>query len=203
MNPSLPRPLAPIFREASEEAGSAYIVTLMVLFVLTILGVSLTLVTQTELLVGSQERTIQRVFYAADSGVNVAIARALVANDTRYRKFSSGEDRDINGTTVLHVYDEVEMAPMLPISPQPCTLCQLHGATQGSQGSLKFVKNNYAVTSVATRFGAPVMTGGEPNYPESVPLGRRTVSTIVSFQPSEDIATQRLDVEEKADLIRF
>ncbi|MEM9406166.1 MAG: pilus assembly PilX N-terminal domain-containing protein, partial [Acidobacteriota bacterium] len=62
---------------ARREEGSAYIITLMVMFALTVIGLGLSLVSQTELLVGSQERSIQRNFYAADSGLNAALAAVL------------------------------------------------------------------------------------------------------------------------------
>jgi type II secretory pathway component PulK len=60
-----------------DQEGSAYIIALMVLFLLTILGISVSLVTQTEILAGGQERIIERTFYAAESGIEVSIARAL------------------------------------------------------------------------------------------------------------------------------
>ena len=41
------------------EAGSAYVITLLALVVLTILALSLALVTQTEVQVGSNERTVE------------------------------------------------------------------------------------------------------------------------------------------------
>ena len=51
------------------ETGSAYIVTLLALVVLTILALALAMVTQTEVQVGANEKTINRTFYAADSGL--------------------------------------------------------------------------------------------------------------------------------------
>ena len=63
-----------IVPDRAGEEGSAYIITLMVMFALTVIGLGLSLVSQTEMLVGSQERTIQRNFYAADSGLSTALA---------------------------------------------------------------------------------------------------------------------------------
>ena len=63
------------------EAGSAYVITLLALVVLTILALSLALVTQTEVQVGSNERTVSRTFYSADSGLGVAVAEALLVNN--------------------------------------------------------------------------------------------------------------------------
>jgi len=59
------------------ERGSAYIVVLLALVVLTIIGLSLVMVTQTEVQLDSNERTISRTFFAADSGISIAPARRL------------------------------------------------------------------------------------------------------------------------------
>jgi len=50
---------------------------------LTILALSLALVTQTEVQVGSNERTVTRTFYAADSGLGIAAADAETADRLR------------------------------------------------------------------------------------------------------------------------
>ena len=80
MNPtSHSRFVPPAGRRHRPAVGSAYLVTLLALVVLTMLALSLSVVTQSEMLIGSNERTIQRVFYAADSGISIATANALVA----------------------------------------------------------------------------------------------------------------------------
>ena len=63
------------------EAGSAYMAVLLVLVILTIFGLALILITQTEMQVGSNERTLARTFYAADAGIEMATAKALVTSD--------------------------------------------------------------------------------------------------------------------------
>ncbi|MBV8202862.1 MAG: hypothetical protein JOZ15_19775, partial [Acidobacteria bacterium] len=56
------------------ERGSAFIVALLVLVVLTIAGLALTLMTQTEMRIGANEREANRTFYASDSGIQVSTA---------------------------------------------------------------------------------------------------------------------------------
>jgi len=65
----------------SSEAGSAYVITLLALVVLTILALSLALVTQTEVQVGANEKTVNRTFYAADSGLGISVAEILANHD--------------------------------------------------------------------------------------------------------------------------
>jgi len=75
-------PSAPARRRARRgEAGSAYMIVLLVLVVLTILALSLAFLTQTEVQIGGNERVTNRVFYAAESGIAAATARALVTAD--------------------------------------------------------------------------------------------------------------------------
>lgn len=155
------------------EEGSAYVVTLMVLLVLTILGLSLSAITQTESLVGSADRQIQRIFYAADSGVGVATAKMLVRNDRRGGTFSVQETRTLLGQDALDISDDVVMSPMVLLLQAPCNLCQIN---QGSS----FFKINNALVVQATRRGIPTAGG------DAVPLGRKTLSVMIEVQPSKE-----------------
>jgi len=56
------------------ESGSAYIVTLLALVILTILALTLTLVTQGEIQIGGSEKTINRLFYTADGMLTLEAA---------------------------------------------------------------------------------------------------------------------------------
>src|SRR6185295_1896315 len=93
------RPEEPVMREhpipRRGEAGSAYIVTLLALVVLTIMALSLVLVTQTEIQSGTAEKTINRVFYSADTGLGIAAASALTSSSY------SGRTVVLNRTTNL------------------------------------------------------------------------------------------------------
>ena len=61
------------------ERGSVFVVALMVLVMLTVIGLSLALVTETEMLLGGNERVINETFYAAEAGVAVAVGQAMLA----------------------------------------------------------------------------------------------------------------------------
>ncbi len=66
----------PASREA--ERGSVFMVTLMALVLLTAIGLSLTLLTETEMLLGSNEQIITENFYAAETGIAVAVGQAML-----------------------------------------------------------------------------------------------------------------------------
>ncbi len=70
------------------EAGSAYLATLLVLVVLTILGLSLAVITQTEVLIGGSEKQATRQLFNANSGINIATATEMVSAGSAAHKFT-------------------------------------------------------------------------------------------------------------------
>lgn len=60
--------------------GSAFIMAMIALAVLTVVGLSLTMVTQTESTLGETEKVINEQFYAAESGNTAQIATLLATN---------------------------------------------------------------------------------------------------------------------------
>jgi len=67
-------------RRHHSERGSVFIVALMVLVMLTVIGLSLALVTETEMLIGGNEQIISETFVAAETGTAVAVSQLMVAN---------------------------------------------------------------------------------------------------------------------------
>ena len=155
------------------QEGSAYIITLMVMFALTVIGLGLSLVSQTELLVGSQERTIQRNFYAADSGLGAALAAVLADGDYRGQTFRFVDTIQINGSNAMDVNDMIETTAFVPILDAPCNLCQINQDAD-------FFEINHAVTARATRTGSDIGTGGGAN---DVPIARKDVTVMLEMQP--------------------
>ncbi len=160
------------------EAGSAYIAVLLVLVVLAIFGLALSLITQTEMQVGSNERTVSRVFYAADSGIEAAVAQALVTKDFTARTYlftDSGLQLVAGGTVQLGT--QVDVSAFHPIAGdrlQP--LRDQQGRRLRWQGLLQ---------------GHPRRHGhGDPlRDPERgrhrTPLAQKTVSAMIEMQPFE------------------
>ena len=65
-------------RGPGRERGSVFIVALLGLVLLTIIGLSLALVTETEMLLGGNEQVITETFYAGETAVSVAIGQAML-----------------------------------------------------------------------------------------------------------------------------
>jgi hypothetical protein len=158
------------------EAGSAYVITLLALVVLTILALSLALVTQTEVQVGSNERTVNRTFYAADSGLGIAAAEALASG--RYtnttvilNKISVGA----GATLSANVADRVTISSFVPIQRVRCDWCPAN-----ADGVPKFWKINHAVTATAQR----IAWNGSGDPPaDATLLGQKSLSAMFEFQP--------------------
>ncbi|MDX1501680.1 MAG: hypothetical protein R3325_04900, partial [Thermoanaerobaculia bacterium] len=65
----------------SRPRGSAYVLTLMAMVVLAVAGLSLAVVTRMERQLGVNERTLQEIFYASESGLALATVRTLALRD--------------------------------------------------------------------------------------------------------------------------
>jgi hypothetical protein len=182
----------------SRERGSAYLVVLFALVILTLLGLSLVLVTQTEMQIGTNERIGNRAFYAADSGVGLATARVLVSADHR-SEFYILRDEPRPATTT-RTGELVELSPFYPILDAPCALCSIN---QGSE----FLEMNHAVNVQASRIAWD--GSGDPDDDEIVlrrnVLGQKNIGVMIDIQPWQPTpeAFQALVVEEDREKIKF
>lgn len=147
------------------QAGSAYIIALLALVVLSILGLGLALITQTEMQIGSNERTMQKVFYATDTGIQMAVARAIVIPELT--KFTL----TLKDNEKVMLKHEVEVSPFFPIMQATCNLCEFN-----DPGEYKdpYKKVNFGVTATANR---------KTVLPSTQVLASKTLSSLVEVQP--------------------
>jgi Tfp pilus assembly protein PilX len=179
------------------EAGSAYIVVLLVLVILAIFGIALSLITQTESQVGSNERTLNRVFYAADAGIELAIAQAVVTASHEPQTFFYSDSGQALVGGKLELGTEVEVSAFHPISVTACHLCEVNNI--GTYADKAFYKVNHAVTSRATRY-ATLNAGGV-----RTPIAQKSVSAMIEIQPFRASVTSLASVTdpEKLKEIKF
>lgn len=162
-------------RARRHEAGSAYVVTLLALVVLTILALALVFITGTEVQVATNERNINRTFYSADSGLGVAAGQALVSGNYGPNLVMLNQST-VGGVTVA---ERVEIAPMAPILLVRCDWCPAN-----DDGVPEFWKVNHATTATAQRVAWNGTWNGEGALPaESQLLGQKTLSVMFEFQP--------------------
>ena len=138
---------------APSEAGSAYLFALLVLFVLTVIGLSLAIVTQSEVQIGGAEKTATRTLYQADAALRVQLASAFF-NDPKARTIQLSPDLNVTGNTIQ---DRVQASTFFPIYSGPCSLCTLN------TGNEQYWAINHAVSAQATRRTA-AMAPTEASY---------------------------------------
>lgn len=130
----------------SSESGSAYLAVLLVLVVLTILGLSLAVVTQTEVLIGGSEKQASRQLFSAGSGIQLATASELVSHDSASHRMVIGQrTENILGSDTV-IGDVVCTSPYIQIHTGFCNLCPMNQDAE-------FAAVQYGVTATALRRG--------------------------------------------------
>ncbi len=168
------------------EEGSAYLAALIVLVLLTIIGLSLSLITQTEMQIGSNERLIERAFYAADSGISLATAETLVTRRPAWSQIHTLPD--LANVLLQH---KLDVSPFYPIGSSPCNLCDVNNS--GQYGEVNYYRVNHAVTSTAIRG----VTG------TTVSLAEKSITAMVEFQPWELPPEAVLAIQDNAQLAKI
>jgi len=171
------------------DEGSAYLVALLGLVVLTLLGLTLSVITQTEMRMGANDRVMQRVFYAADSGFGVSVSRALVQGDFSGETFNLPDPSSPPSFDFRH---SVAVTPLVPVLSAPCNLCQINNA--GSYGAKQYHKVSHAVAVDALRIG------GEVDNPSLV--AQKALSAMIDIQPMESTPDAYLVIEDPQQMAR-
>ena len=175
--------------ESRGQEGSAYLVALLGLVVLTLLGLTLSVITQTEMRMGANERVLQRVFYAADSGFGVSVSRALVQGDFSGKNFTLPDPSSPPAFDFRH---SVDVTPLVPVLSAPCNLCQINNA--GTYGAKQYHKISHAVAVDAQRIGGDVDNPGL--------VAQKALSAMIDIQPLESTPDAHLIIEDTEQMAR-
>jgi len=180
---------APASRRHREE-GAAYLVAVLSLMILTVVGLTVSMITSTENALGDHERSAQRVFYAAEAGFSPAVSKAVLDADYASYELSLPETQSLLG-----LHNEIEVSAFFPILAAPCNLCEINNA--GAYGTKQYFEVTHAVTAQAIRIGQGEGAGG--------PVAAKTVSVMVDIQPAEALAEANFALVDPAELskIRF
>jgi len=176
---------------AAAETGSAYLLALLVLLVLSLLGLSLALVGQEEQQLGGNDLQAQRTLYAAETGVHMGLARLLSTGSSVERaavaksellRFTLAEERPaaIAGAAMPSpapspversgFEERVEVSPFVPIRDSVCDLCP------AGEGDVQLHRVEHAVSATATRVSAGAV-------PTAAPSARKQIFVMVTVQP--------------------
>ncbi|HVR30084.1 MAG TPA: pilus assembly PilX N-terminal domain-containing protein [Thermoanaerobaculia bacterium] len=171
------------------ERGSAYLVALLGLVILTVLGLTLSLITQTEMRMGANERVLQRVFYAADSGFGTSLSRAMVQGDFSGRTITLPDPSSPPAFALRHT---VAVTPLVPVLSAPCNLCQINNT--GTYGAKQYHKVSHAVGVDAQRVGGDVANPGL--------VAQKALSAMLDVQPMESTPNAHLVIEDAEQMAR-
>lgn len=163
------------------ERGSTYLFVLLVLFVLTVLGLSLSIVTQTELQIGGAQKSATRVLYGADAGTDIQLAHMLLQDyEQPSRRFDLGL-----GTAA----DNIDVSPFLYTHRAACNLCKVN------KGEQQYQVINFVVNGEGRRLN----TSGALTH------ANKLVSTMMMVQPLKlervDQGRAEFDPDVAADVV--
>jgi hypothetical protein len=127
------------------ESGSAYLVVLMLLVVLTIIGLSLSVVTQTEVIIGGSEKQSTRQLFAASSAIHMQVAYEMVGRATKQELTLATREETLFGQQV-EITDTLCTTAFVPVAISVCNLCMMN-----QDAEYKAVQ--YAVTATTLRHG--------------------------------------------------
>jgi hypothetical protein len=164
--------VAPLLRcrtGRAAERGSAYLFVLLVLLVLTVIGLSLLVITQTEAQIGGAEKSASRVLYGADAGLRIQFALSRFAA-TKARRLQLGTTR----VNLTDLEETVDVSPFYPVQKGPCNLCSVN------KGSDEYWAIDYLVNAQGLRVGKSV--GGSIIAPQAT----RLLSQFFIVQPEKE-----------------
>ena len=168
-------------RRQQDERGSAFVVALLVLVVLTIVGLALTFMTQTEMRIGANEREANRTFYASDSGIQVSTASTLwTANTSQTLQIvlnTTLQDTGVSTAPPTTFYDQVVVTPLYAIHNQPCPFCQVNQNQQ-----VKYSYTTHVVNVTTSRMGS----NGPAANPFTQVMAQKIVASMIGLQPSPE-----------------
>jgi hypothetical protein len=103
-------------RHSKKQEGSALMFALLAIVFLTVIGLSLAMVTETEMLIGTNEQIAHETFVTAESGIAVAFNNVLINNNVRKNWFAiealAGEETRVIGDNKLgYVIDYTDLYP--------------------------------------------------------------------------------------------
>jgi hypothetical protein len=131
-------PLAPeTSARRAAERGSAYLFALLVLLVLTVIGLSLAVITQTEVQIGGAEKSAVRVLYGADSGVSIQFASKQVINDAPKERY----ELDVATAGGATLTETVDTSAFMVMYHDACSLCMRNEDTENAMRVVNFVTN--------------------------------------------------------------
>ncbi len=146
------------------QRGSALLLVILVMLLLTSLALSLTFITELEMQLGGTERVITNNAYAAESGIHAALGAIMVTHDWAGEKFALVEGRSGAERLIGHRVITSRVQGVGPPQAPPLTIA--------NEGEEQYHSFSVVLTSVAQRVSwpdadpAPIYEDGDPREAE-------------------------------------
>lgn len=157
----------PSRRRRAGESGSAYLFALLVLLVLTVIGLSLAIVTQSEVQIGASVRTGVRTFYSSDSATRVQLS-GLFSDRTAPLDFKL-HDPTVVGSAALS--DDTHASAFFPLYTGPSSLGAMN------TGGNRYFAIDHIVTAATER--TSTIGGTSTLYAD------KTITSMYAVSPQE------------------
>lgn len=169
------------------ERGSALILALMVMLILTFLGLTLLAMTETEMQLGGNERIQSELFYATESGTAVAKARvldgAVIPTSFIIPITSTVTGSGLSSLTGFHIGYRVGLSRTVAIRYGPCDFCPANEDEESWS-----YRVTYLVNSTGTRRdwrSANVDNEDLVGVEASAVQAKKTIGVTFDIEPSE------------------
>ncbi len=167
------------------ERGSALILALMVMLILTFMGLTLLAFTETELQLGGNERVQSGLFYAAESGTAIAKARvldgAVVPTNFIIPITTNATGAALPSLTGFHIGYRVGLSRTVAIRFGPCDFCPANEDDESWS-----YRVTYLVNSTGTRRDwRSADTDANAADESSAVQAMKTIGVTFDIEPSE------------------
>ncbi len=177
------------------QQGGTFILVLMAILVFTFLGLSLAVVTETEMTLGANMQSINRTYFSAESGLAAAVAAVMTTNDWSGESFLVTE-REIGNPSAsdnLVIGYRVQSTPV-----------ELIGRSQPPLSNANWGERTHNTFFVRTSASAQRVAYQESEGARDVVNGttagdltfesQRVATTSMLLSPLEDPPLQQLDL---------
>lgn len=180
------------------ERGSALILALMVMLILTFMGLTLLAFTETELQLGGNERIQSELFYAAESGTAIAKARVLdgAVHPTSFiiPTTTTTTGSGLSSLTGFHLGYRVGLSRTVAIRFGPCDFCPANEDDVSWSFRVTYLVNSTSVR----RDWRSADTDANAAVEDSAVQAKKTIGVTFDIEPSEMplIEAMAIDAEE-------
>lgn len=166
------------------QRGSAFVLALMVLAILTMVGLSVSMISETEMAIGESEKVQNEIFYATEAGLTTQVAGLVVTNDTGPINIVIPAGALRNSRADLQIGHDVLGSGMAPIAEKVMDYSKANATRQDNFRSF-FYHTRTLARRTAWAEGQPVPTCDEI---EKTALGSNLTSTGFYYTPTQGLS---------------